>query len=95
MSLEQEALKFITITKVELTRDMRLAKVYFSGFKKEDNCDPQSLVSLMLKNRGAIRKELSLKLNLRHTPELKFYYDDSIEYAQKINDIINKIKEEE
>ena len=43
---------------------------------------------------GFIRKELADRVEIRHTPELEFVYDESIEYGKKIEDIIEKIHEE-
>ena len=42
-----------------------------------------------------LRTVLASRVELRHTPELKFFYDNSVEYGQNIERILNKIKQEE
>ena len=82
---------FISITAVEVTGDLKFAKVYYSammGDKKE--------IAKGLKNAtGYIRSQLARSLNLRQTPELTFVYDDSIENGAHIEKLLEKIRTEE
>ena len=79
---------FISITAVEVTGDLKFAKVYYSammGDKKE--------VALGLKSSaGYIRREIAHRLNLRMTPEFSFYEDHSIEHGAKISKLLNGIE---
>lgn len=79
---------FITITKVDTTPDLKYAKVYLSIFPdshkdKVFNCLKSSVTFL--------RREVAKNVKLRVVPELHLYMDDSLEYSQKIDDLINKI----
>lgn len=85
-----EDFKFVTITYVKVTNDLSFAKVYFTTLNEEN----KEKVEKDLNNAaGFFRTELASRLNLRHTPELKFVYDESIDYAKNIEKIIQKINE--
>lgn len=81
---------FVTITKVIMTKDLRQAKVYFSmiGSDEEKGKTMEGLQSAT----GYIKKEIGKRLNLRCTPELLFKFDDSLEYASRIEQILKEIK---
>ena len=78
---------FISITGVDVTPDLKFAKVYYSamrGDKKE--------VYLGLKScSGFIRRMVAQRLNLRATPEFTFVEDGSIAYGARISTILNSI----
>lgn len=85
-----EDFKFVTITYVKVTNDLSFAKVYFTTLNEEN----KDKVGKDLNNAaGFFRTELANRLNLRHTPELKFVYDESIDYAKNIEKIIQEINE--
>lgn len=84
---------FITITSVDISLDLRHAKIYFSRLGSEDEVE-KSLSSLQ-RATGFIRSSLGKKIRLRHIPELLFRYDESFEYAQRISNVINHIDTEE
>ena len=83
---------FVTVTRVEVTPDIRNAKVYFSslGGKEEKENAAEGLNSAS----GYIRKSLSEKMRLKFTPELLFKLDESAEYSIHLNQIFDKIHKE-
>lgn len=85
-----ELLKKVTITGCEVTKDLSFAKIYFTFLGEMDK---EQITFEMNEAAPFIRRELSEKIELRHTPQLKFVYDESIEYGQKIENIIESIKE--
>jgi ribosome-binding factor A len=88
--IKDKSLRFVTITACHVTNDLSFAKVYFTCL----NDSEIKLVESSLKQAsGFIRKQLALRMNLRHTPELTFIYDESIEYGKKIENVIEKIHE--
>ena len=90
--VKDEDLKFITITKVDLSSDLSFAKVYFTCL---DNDKKDKIIKDINGASRFIRSELMRrKIEIRTMPELKFVYDDSIEYGNKIESIIEKIHEE-
>lgn len=83
-----EFLKSITITACTVSSDLSYAKVYFTSFLDKDK---KELEKEMKEASKFIRGRLSEMLDIRHTPELNFVFDESIEYAQKIEKLIEKI----
>jgi ribosome-binding factor A len=83
---------FITITKVELTQDLRYAKVYFSilGDAKDNSKALQGLNSA----KGYIKNIVADRIKLRFVPEITFKVDESLQYTQEIYDLLNRIKKE-
>ncbi|MBE6154036.1 MAG: 30S ribosome-binding factor RbfA [Firmicutes bacterium] len=86
-----EILKSVTITGCKVSRDLSYAKVYFTSLS---NIDKNILVKEVNEAAPFIRGELANKIDIRHTPILEFIYDDSIEYASRIESIIKDMKEE-
>ena len=84
---------FVTVTDVEVSEDLRHANVYVSVYGS-DKAKEDSLAGLE-SAKGFIRSELGKHLRLRHTPELNFKYDQSVEYGARINKVINDLKREE
>ena len=84
-------LKFVTITGCDTTSDLSFCKVYFTVLNK----DKDEVLKSLRSASSFIRGEISKKVEIRHTPELRFIYDESIEYGEKIEKIIEKINEEE
>ena len=86
--MNDNTLKSVTITGCEVTNDLSFAKVYFTSF-----IDRVKILEDLSEASGYIRTLLAERIDLRHTPKLKFVYDESIEYGNKIESIINEIHE--
>ena len=82
---------FVTITDVEMTPDLKEARIYFSqiGGVKERERSREGLNHAS----GFIRKNLARSLSLRHIPKITFFFDDSLEYSERIEKVIKEIKE--
>lgn len=91
--LNDPRIGFVTITKVDLSRDCRFAKVYFSllGSKKQLRDTQVGLA----RSGGFIRKLLAQRVKLRYTPEIVFKLDEGIEYSIHISEVIEKLKEKD
>ena len=83
----------LTVSKVEITSDLRLAKVFISllNSKKPSN----EVIDYIKHRRKVIRYHLGNKLNAKFVPDLRFYYDDSLKKAEKIGALLNKIRKNE
>jgi ribosome-binding factor A len=84
----------IGITKVVSSPDLGLSKVYVSFL----NTEKHDLVLKQLQDQtAAIRKSLGYKIRnkVRRIPELLFYYDDTMDYVEKMEGIFRNIKKEE
>jgi ribosome-binding factor A len=84
---------FLTITTVEMTRDLRRAKVFFSTIGSIQERE-QTLIGLKSAT-GFIKRELGGRLSLRYMPELIFQYDPSIEHGNRILRVIDESKKGE
>lgn len=83
----------ISIVRVDVTRDLSYATVYISSMSGIDAA--KEAVKGLKSAAGYMRRELGMALKLRHTPELRFVADDSIEYSTNIAAMINKISKPE
>lgn len=83
---------FVTVTAVEVTSDLQLAKVYVSIFGSEEQREA-SLAGLQ-KAKGFLRTEIGRRIKLRHIPDLVFKLDESIDYGNKIETILRGISTE-
>ena len=72
-----------------MTDDMKIAKIYISFLENKKTVD--ELILVLKDKTKLIRHYVGLKLNLKYIPELRFYHDDTMQYAEKINKLINKI----
>jgi ribosome-binding factor A len=81
---------FITITKVDLTKDLRYARVFFSVLGK----DSDKFLTLRALNsaKGYIKGLISDRIKLRYMPEISFKIDDSSEYSIQIMSLLNNIE---
>lgn len=88
--LRDPRLGFVTITYVELSADLRNAKVHYSvlGDKKQE----ESSNIALKKATGYVRKLIGERLNLRFNPEIIFKFDKSIAYSIKIEELFREIK---
>jgi ribosome-binding factor A len=81
----------VTITGVQVSRDLRLAKIYF--------CMPAGEVARsdaldgFARARGFLKRELAQRLTLRYMPDLRFYYDGSFDYGAHIERLLKTVKD--
>jgi ribosome-binding factor A len=91
--LKDPRLGFVTIMRVDLSADLRYARVYFSVLGGENE---QKTTLKVLKNAKVfIRYLIAQRINLRFVPEITFKLDRSAEYSIKIQEEIDKLKEED
>ncbi|MBR1408923.1 MAG: 30S ribosome-binding factor RbfA [Clostridia bacterium] len=77
-----------SVTHVDVTRDLRYAKVYISVFEEEKR---KPMMDALKKAAGFIRHGVGQAVQLRYTPELLFELDTSIEYGVHISSLINQV----
>ena len=90
--IKDDDIKFVTITGVDTTSDLSYSKVYYTVL---DVSKMDETKEALEKAAPFIRKCLAERIEVRHTPELKFIYDTSILYGEHIDNIIEQIKEKE
>lgn len=84
---------FATITDVDVSRDLRQCKVYFSylGPQKEQEKAAEGFNSVVRFVRG----ELGRRLRLKYAPEIQFIFDPTVEAGARISKLLHKIHEDE
>jgi ribosome-binding factor A len=87
--LKDPRIGFITVTGVEVTNDLSQAKVYLSVLGSEEQ--KEESLKAIARGTGFIRSELGKRMRLRHTPELVFKFDSSIEYGSRIESLLEQI----
>ncbi|MFP4456314.1 MAG: 30S ribosome-binding factor RbfA [Clostridia bacterium] len=83
---------FISITGVDLTKDLSECKVYFSVLNGEEKLEETK--EALKSASGYLRKQVAAKANLRRTPALEFIYDDSLAYGAKIDRLLKEVENE-
>ena len=81
------SLATVSLTAVDLSRDLGVAKVYYSLLNPDD--DPQPVQEGLQRASGFLRGRLGRSLEIRHVPELRFVHDDSIAHGVYMNRIID------
>ena len=76
----------VSLTAVDLSRDLSVARVFFSLL--DPNGDPVPVQQGLEKAAGFLRAKLGQAIKVRHVPELRFEHDDSAAESQRISDLI-------
>jgi len=79
----------ITITDVEVTDDLKLAKIFFVELGK-DTCNPETQKGLE-QARSFMKRELGKRLRLRYVPDIVFTPDESFAYGSRIDRLLAEI----
>ncbi len=91
--LNDTQLGFITITRIELTDDLRFARIFYSVLG--DGAQKAATRDALDKNMGFIKKLAVQRINMRYAMEMKFELDKSIEHSFHIDELLKKIKKDE
>lgn len=83
---------FITITSVELSSDLRFAKIFFTvlGDEKEKEDSEKALTSAT----KFVQQKMATRIRLKYTPQIVFRYDHTLEQALRIEKILSEIQNE-
>jgi ribosome-binding factor A len=92
-SLKDDRIGFVTITGVEVTPDLREARVWFVAHGS-DAQQAESAAALQ-ENRGRLRSHIGREMKIRHAPELTFSRDKSIDEGMKIEGLLKEIRDKE
>lgn len=90
---EISGLGLVTITKVLMTPDLKIAKVYLSFLGNKEPID--TCLEKINNKKKHIRYLLAKQIILRFMPDLNFYHDDTAEYADKMTKLLNEVKEQD
>lgn len=90
--LKDPRIGFITVTRIDLTGDLRYAKIYFSILG--DEVSQNSAIEGIQSAGGYIRKLVGERLKLKYVPELSFKLDKSIEYSINLEKTFERLHDE-
>jgi ribosome-binding factor A len=91
--LKDPKLGFVTITRIKLTPDIKLASLYFSVLGKD--IDTKQTAGILNQASHFLRRELAERIKIKFVPDLRFFYDDSLEYSEHIQKLFKKLHEDE
>lgn len=83
----------VTITEVEVSRDLAHAKVYFGSLS--DGATRAEMVKVLNGAAGFLRRELAQRLRTRTVPELRFHFDTALEEGARMDALISKARAED
>ena len=88
--IKDPRLEMATITSVKMSRDLRIARIYFtvSGSNKRMEEVTEGFKSAL----GYVKLTLARQLGLRYMPDLRFFYDKSFDYGSNIDKVLKKTK---
>ncbi|MBN2362188.1 MAG: 30S ribosome-binding factor RbfA [Deltaproteobacteria bacterium] len=89
-ALKDPAIGFVTITGVDVTADLKQARIYYSVYG--DAGAQAGTQAALERARGFVRRELGQRLRLKATPEVEFRVDRSIERAARIEQILRQVR---
>jgi ribosome-binding factor A len=90
--LKDPRIGFLTVTGVEITNDLSIAKVFLSVMGTDEQ--KEATLKALSSGSGYIRSELGKRIRLRKIPELQFKFDASIDYGSKIDIILHQLGKE-
>ena len=88
--LKDPRIGFVTVTGVDMSPDMKNARVYVSILKEEDR---ELTLEILNSSKSFIRSLLSKRLRMKFIPTVEFRFDTSIEYGYKIDKLLKEIKD--
>ncbi len=92
--MDDPELRLLTITRVELSNDTRLAKVYVSSLS-EDPTHREALMSALSRSAGKFQQKLAADVSMRFTPLLSFHFDQGFVKGTQVVEILSRLEKEE
>lgn len=83
----------VTVSSVKMSPDLRIAKVYVSIYRSTTK--PEILIKRLNTHAPEIRKRLGDDVEMRHLPELRFFLDDTLDTAERIDKLLKSVREED
>ncbi len=91
--LKDPRIGFVTVTEVDVSSDLRNAKLYISIFGSDKQIE--DTWNGLNSSLGFIRRELAQRIRLKFIPEIKFFMDTSLQYSDHIQKLLIKVHQEE
>ena len=87
--LKDPRLENASITDVKMSRDLRIARIYFVAFGNKKSME--EVAEGFKSALGYVKRTLARQLGLRYMPDLKFFYDESFEYGSQIDKVLKAV----
>ena len=97
MSLEDPRLVGVTVTRIQMTDDLRMAKVYVHAAGDDSGLEEtrrRAILKGLSSASNRLRRVLGATLDLRYVPDLRFYYDSGLDHARRIEELLAEIQED-
>ena len=88
--LVDEGLGIVSVTAIDMSRDLQQATVYISSLAQ--GADIDSILVVLEENVAAVRRDLAQSLDLRRVPQLTFRYDESLERGRRLSKMIDELE---
>jgi ribosome-binding factor A len=79
----------VTVMDVDIERELMYADVWVSSFEGEEAREP--VLTALHSAQGFLRRELGSRMRMQHTPELRFHWDESLEYGDRIENLLGSL----
>lgn len=90
--LSDPRIGFVTVTAVETSPDLRTAKVFVSVLGDED--EREATLEGLRSSHGVIQSRIAAETRMKRTPTLTFHYDDTIEKASRVSELLEEVEDE-
>jgi ribosome-binding factor A len=88
--LKDPRIGFVTVTRVELTPDLRTAHVHVGILG--GGADREKTLGGLRQASGFVRRELGRRLHVRHTPEIAFHYDEGLDATERVAQLLDEVR---
>ncbi len=93
MEVSDPRLSTVSITKVKVDRELAFANIYVSSLEGSESAE--EIIEGLKHAGGYLRRELAHRIDIKHTPRLRFYWDPSPEHAERIEQLIASLHKDE
>ena len=93
MEVSDPRLETVSITKIKVDRELAFANVYVNSLEGSETAN--EVLAGLSHAAGYLRSELAHRIQMRHTPRLRFFWDPSPEHADRIDQLIASLHENE
>ena len=93
MEVSDPRLETVSITKVRVDRELAFANIYVNSLEGSETAD--EVLTGLIHAGGYLRSGLAQRIQMRHTPRLRFFWDPSPEHADRIDQLIASLQENE
>lgn len=84
----------VVVSNVQISPDLRHARVFLRATGGMGEAEPDAVVAAMRRAGGYLRREIGRRLQLRHTPELVFEWDEVVDRALRIETLLDEVRRE-